>query len=144
MGKGGLCYFRHIMLHKRVSKMVKETLTQALLQKALDGTWQRQKAIANNIANHETPGYKSISVEFEHALKNELNRAGSSVPDKIRNAKITSHTNSDLSYRADGNNVDIDKESIDLVKTQIQYQYLTRSLTDYYARLRYAISEGKR
>lgn len=86
MGKGGLCYFRHIMLHKRVSKMVKETLTQALLQKALDGTWQRQKAIANNIANHETPGYKSISVEFEHALKNELNRAGSSVPDKIRNA----------------------------------------------------------
>ena len=44
--------------------MIGDSVTSALLQKALDGTWQRQRAIANNIANHETPGYKAIKVSF--------------------------------------------------------------------------------
>ena len=49
----------------------------AMMQKALDGTWERQKAISNNIANHETPGYKAQKVMFEDALKKELKNLSS-------------------------------------------------------------------
>lgn len=49
--------------------MIGDSITSALIQKALDGTWQRQKTISNNIANHETPGYKAVRVNFEQELK---------------------------------------------------------------------------
>jgi flagellar basal-body rod protein FlgB len=48
------------------------------------------------------------------------------------------------SERADGNNVNVEAENIDMAKTQIQYQYLTRGMSDMYSRLRYAISEGRK
>lgn len=120
--------------------MIGETLTTALMQKALDGTWQRQKAISNNIANHETPGYKAVRVGFEEALKKEISRGSKAVKD----VGIEIYTQNIGSERADGNNVNLEAENIRMVKTQIQYQYLTRVMTDMYARLRYAISEGKR
>lgn len=124
--------------------MLKDTVTQSLIQKALDGTWQRQKAIAHNIANHETPGFKALSVDFEQALKTAVGRTTESDVSTIANARISVNVNRGLSQRADGNSVDLDKENVNLARTQIQYQYLTRTLSDYYARMRYAISEGKR
>ncbi|MFA7501990.1 MAG: flagellar basal body rod protein FlgB [Anaerovoracaceae bacterium] len=124
--------------------MLKDTVTQSLIQKALDGTWQRQMAIAHNIANHETPGFKALSVDFEQALKTAVGRTTGSDVSTIANARISVSVNRGLSQRADGNSVDLDKENVNLARTQIQYQYLTRTLSDYYARMRYAISEGKR
>jgi flagellar basal-body rod protein FlgB len=137
--------------------MIGDSITSALIQKALDGTWQRQKAISNNIANHETPGYKAVRVSFEQELKNQVQRlqntsnnaqSGKSKLSEglasIRNSKIRFSTDRSTSERADGNNVNLDFENIQMAKAQIQYQYLTRAITDYYARLRHAISEGKR
>lgn len=133
--------------------MIGESITSAILQRALDGTWQRQRAIANNIANHETPGYKAIKVSFEDSLNQELQQLENRVPtrdmisqsiDDIKNSEINVHSDSSTSVRADGNNVDLDLENIEMAKTQIQYQYLTRSMTDMFSRLRYAISEGKK
>ena len=133
--------------------MIGDSVTSALLQRALDGTWQRQRAIANNIANHETPGYKAIKVSFEDSLDQELRKIGSSSQTKgqianaledIKNSNINVFSDNSTSERADGNNVDLDLENMEMAKTQIQYQYLTRSMTDMFARLRYAISEGKK
>lgn len=133
--------------------MIGDSVTSALLQKALDGTWERQRAIANNIANHETPGYKAIKVSFEDSLDSELRKIGSSSQTKeqianaledIKNSDINVVSDNSTSERADGNNVDLDLENIEMAKTQIQYQYLTRSMTDMFSRLRYAISEGKK
>lgn len=136
--------------------MIGENVSTALLQKALDGTWQRQRAISNNIANHETPGYKAKKVSFENFLEREtkllMNKDSSnsgaldseSVINKIENTRITEYESGDTQVRADGNNVDLDSENIEMAKTQIQYQYLVRSLTDSFSRLRYAISEGRK
>ena len=133
--------------------MIGDSVTSALLQRALDGTWQRQRAIANNIANHETPGYKAIKISFEDSLGQELRKIGSSTQTKeqiakaledIKNSEINVFSDNSTSERADGNNVNLDLENIEMAKTQIQYQYLTRSMTDMFARLRYAISEGKK
>ncbi len=133
--------------------MIGDSITSAILQRALDGTWQRQRAIANNIANHETPGYKAIKVNFEDALDRELRKLDNSVPTKekitealegLKRSEISVYSDRSTANRADGNNVDMDLENIEMAKTQIQYQYLTRSMTDMFARLRYAISEGKK
>jgi flagellar basal-body rod protein FlgB len=133
--------------------MIGDSVTSAILQKALDGAWQRQRAISNNIANHETPGYKAIKVNFEDSLNQEIRKLDHSMPSKekleeslraIKSANISVYSDESTSNRADGNNVDMDLENIEMAKTQIQYQYLTRSMTDMFSRLRYAISEGKK
>ena len=119
--------------------MIGDSVTPNLIQKALDGIWQRQKAIANNIANHETPGYKATKVSFEHALRKELLNGNN-----IKDSKIEVFTDRSGEERADGNNVNLESENIEMARTQLQYQFLTRAMTDMYARLRYAISEGKK
>lgn len=133
--------------------MIGDSITSAILQKALDGTWQRQRAITNNIANHETPGYKAVKVDFENSLDQEIRKLENSVPTKekiiesietLKDSEINVFSDNSTSNRADGNNVDLDLENIEMAKTQIQYQYLTRSMTDMFSRLRYAISEGKK
>lgn len=133
--------------------MLGDSFSSVFMKKALDGTWQRQKAISSNIANHETPGYKAVKVNFEDALKSEMKQLGSApvtkseivkkmnVNDKTKIRLYQDHSGSE---RADGNNVNMEDENILMAKAQIQYQFLTKKISDHYARLRYAISEGKR
>lgn len=136
--------------------MIGDSITSALYQKALDGTWQRQKAISNNIANSETPGYKTTTVNFEDSLKAEINKLSSNSSssgssgfiDKmdsiqsIRSSNITV-SSGDTSNRLDENNVDLEAENIEMSKTTLQYYYLVRGVTDNYSRLKYAISGGR-
>lgn len=133
--------------------MIGDSTMSSVLQKALDGTWQRQKAISNNIANAETPGYKAVKVSFEDSLEREVQKmAGRKDSAKefregledIKQSDIDIISDYSTSERADENNVNMDQENIEMVKAQIQYSYLTRSMTDMFSRLRYAISEGKK
>ncbi len=132
--------------------MIGDNAASAILQRALDGSWQKQRAIANNIANAETPGYKAIKVSFEESLDQEINKLAANMETKeefykgleeIKNADIGVFSDYSTSERADGNNVNLDAENIEMAKVQLQYSYLTRSMTDMFTRLRYAISGGK-
>lgn len=134
-------------------KMIGDSIASVAMQRALDGAWERQKAISNNIANFETPGYKALKVSFEQSLaleirKNQtfaLNSGENNIDfNSLRNSDINVFKDSNSSERADGNNVNLENENIDMAKTQLQYQYLTRGMSDMFARLRYAVSEGKK
>lgn len=117
-----------------------------LLNKDLDGLWIRQQEISNNISNVETPGYKSKSVSFEDQLKKLMsasNESSGSLIDQIKNTTPQINISDDESLRLDGNNVDAEKENIELARTQINYNYSLRELSDYFSRLRYAITDGK-
>ncbi|MBC3888255.1 flagellar basal body rod protein FlgB [Acetobacterium paludosum] len=127
--------------------MIGDSITSALYQKALDGTWQRQKAISNNIANSETPGYKSVEVNFEDSLNSAMqtlqgNSSSAKSVNAIENAKVSVNTRASSS-KLDQNNVDIESENIDMTKTQLQYYYLVQGISNSYSRLKYAISGGK-
>lgn len=133
--------------------MLGDSYTSALLQRALDGTWQRERAISSNIANGQTPGYKALTVSFEDSLLKEVDKIEKSkmTPTEIRQgirdvlqADIATQQDYTTSERLDGNNVNLDVENIEMARTQIQYQYLIRSMTDMFSRMRYAISEGKK
>ena len=117
-----------------------------VMQKSLDASWMRQQTIADNIANIDTPGYKSKYVEFENLLQQQLAGSAGNI-DKLEAMDLPAPqvmTNSQTSIRQDGNNVDIDGENIELVRTQLQYEYMTRKISDEFSRLRYAISEGRK
>ena len=102
-----------------------------VLDKAADASWLRNEAIANNIANVDTPYYKRQDVSFETELKKALgsNRFESmdEKVSRIDTATLNPQPYTDdpgFSYRLDHNNVDIDQENVYLAENQLKYQGL--------------------
>lgn len=117
-----------------------------LLQKDLDGLWMRQQAISSNLANWETPGYKSKEVSFEEELRQIFAQPAQKKSDLIESISVSEPTvtvSETLSQRLDGNNVDVDQQNIELARAQINYMYSLRALSDHLSRIRYAVTEGK-
>ena len=111
-----------------------------ILEKAADGAWMRNQAIAHNIANVDTPGYKRQDVSFEAELKHALKASKYvSLDDKVDSlnkrglSRINPRTYSDYSgysYRLDRNNVDIDTENVELASNQLKYNALIQSINE--------------
>ena len=121
-------------------------ISMNLLDKDLDGLWVRQQAISGNLANVETPGYKSQNVSFEDQLRQCLADPGETKSDlnaQIEDTQPVITKSNDLTQRLDGNNVDEEQQNVELARTQLNYMYSLRELSDYFSRLRYAITEGK-
>ncbi len=80
-----------------------------LLSKLLDLTTTKNKVIANNIANTNTPGFKKSEVSFQKELSKAVK---SKNIDKVKNIQESITLSRDKSTRKDGNNVDLDKELV--------------------------------
>jgi len=116
-----------------------------VLNKAADASWTRHEVISNNLANVDTPGYKRKDVQFQSYLQSALtgdNSLDSRIADAdSHNIESRIYTdNATLSYRLDGNNVDIDTESAMLAENQIYYQALLDSMTQEFARIKTVLS----
>lgn len=121
-----------------------------VLDKAADGAWLRNEAIANNIANVNTPNYKRQDVSFEAELKHAL-KANKYVSldekvkalnsnDRLSHVEPRTYTDyAGYSYRIDKNNVDIDNENVELASNQIKYNALTQSIDQEFQNLRTVI-----
>ncbi len=119
-----------------------------VLEKASDATWTRYNVIANNIANNDTPNYKRKDVSFESYLLEELTSGSTrSLRQKVSDVDLsnigaTTYTDmSSLSYRLDGNNVDIDTENVELASAQIKYSTLIDSMTYEFNMIKAALSK---
>jgi len=116
----------------------------ALSEKVLDYLWGRQTVTLNNIVNVDTPGFKSQYITFEDALGEKLRKASASsrgaaaVERAIDQSRLQLHTTWNESSRLDGNNVDMDMEQVDLVRSVLQYQYLVNSISNDINRLKSA------
>ena len=119
-----------------------------ILGKAADGAWARNEAIANNIANVDTPGYKRQDVSFEtelqHALKasryKSLTEKEADANEHLRRLEPRAYTDiPNWSYRMDKNNVDIDTENVELASNQIKYNGITNSIDNQFKNLRAVI-----
>ncbi len=119
-----------------------------LLKKGLDGLWLRQQVTMENIANYSTPGYKSKFVDFESFLKSNLEstdkKTTSEINNQINSSKVIIEENGNQTLRLDGNNVDLEKENLQLAKTQFQYMYTVSEINSYFSKLKSVISEGKK
>jgi len=128
----------------------------SLLKKGLDASWLKNEVISNNVANVDTPGFKSSSVQFEAMFKEALDNNGSNFvgtktqekhldigSKDINKLNATATQNNNTTMRLDGNNVDIDSEMTELAKNTIYYNMLSIKVSKELGRLRLAITEGK-
>lgn len=124
-----------------------------LLQKGLDASWTRNDVIMNNIANVDTPGFKSSSVSFEEEMKQALESDGHGFTAKVtrpEHYQFSSNVaadirpsivqNADTNYRYDENNVDIDYENIELAKNTIWYDTLIEKVSSEFKKLKTIIN----
>lgn len=116
-----------------------------VLNKAADASYYRNELLSNNVANVDTPGYKRKDLEFEVHLNRAIESAGDvkdTLTKKVHNvdlseAKMVTYIdNSDLSYRIDGNNVDIATEETELATNQLVYNGLIDSMTHEFSRIK--------
>jgi len=116
-----------------------------VLNKAADASWIRNEVIANNIANNDTPDYKRQDVVFESYLQKALSGEGN-LDKKVSNMNLsrlnaTVYTDlEELSFRLDGNNVDIATETANLAENQIRYYTLLDSMTQEFSRIKTALT----
>lgn len=116
-----------------------------VLNKAADASWIRNEVIANNIANNDTPDYKRQDVVFESYLQKAMSGEGN-LDKKVSNMNLsrlnaTVYTDlKELSFRLDGNNVDIATETANLAENQIRYYTLLDSMTQEFSRIKTALT----
>lgn len=126
------------------------SFTTQFIEKALDGHALRQKAIASNLANADTPDYHRQVVKFEGSLQNALQKhsrqhqpgRASGEEDLELNATHHKHTGfysseqflaeiqptvdiQDESIRNDGNGVDMEREVVSMTKNAGKFSALS-------------------
>ena len=131
--------------------------SDALKMESLNQRLTRQHVITSNIANSETPGYRSLGYDFEKQLQ-AVADGGDPFPMKATSSKhfMNGHTEADgtiypdvyvvptESVGQDGNTVDMDQEMGKLSKNQILYRATVELINRKIGTLKYAISAGGR
>lgn len=99
-----------------------DDISSVALHSAMSGLAARQRAIADNIANIQTPGFQASKVAFEDALHGAVaNGSGRSGWSVARSLEPT---------RTDGNNVNLDEETLSNIDTNMRYQLVTQAMSD--------------
>ena len=94
--------------------------TQQVLEAAMRGSWLRQTALTNNLANAETPGYQRQEVNFESTLQSAMD--GGQPVDQLQFQAETVPTETG----PNGAGVSVDQESARLAENGLDYQALTQ------------------
>jgi flagellar basal-body rod protein FlgB len=106
------------------------------LQGYLKVVTDRQQQIASNMANVDTPGYHTKDVNFQASIMQAMNEGGQ-VPLQPVSLDVPG-----LPERPDGNNVNIDRESILLSQTQLQFELGVQLVKNEFHTLYSAIKDG--
>ncbi len=120
--------------------------SDAYLRAAMTGLVARQRAIANNVANVDTPNFKASEVRFEDTLKTAINRGRRGIATDQATLNTTVSRPSLInatSLRADANNVDIEREMQLLGEANLTYSALTQAMSSRIGILRNVISGGR-
>ncbi len=107
-------------------------ITASAIHSALSGLAARQRAIADNVANVETPGFTAGRVDFEDSLRAAL--AGG---DASRTTVSTRRSAEPADVN--GNNVKLDDEVVELSETGLRYQLMVEALNTKFRLLRTSI-----
>lgn len=126
----------------------------SVLSEALNLRTQRHQVLASNIANADTPNYKARDFDFSRAMQNALagrQSAGGIGLTQTSSAHMSGsggHGAAELQFRkesqsaVDGNTVDMDVERTQITENALQYQILTRLISDKFQGLRSAMASA--
>jgi len=116
--------------------MTKQANMIDLLSAGIRGASVRQKVIAGNIANAETPGFKRRVVEFEKALAKAMDRGDGLDGPVETKVQALAEGRTD----ATGNNVDLEVEIGELVQNGANYKAYMRILNNVYKQMETAMT----
>jgi len=111
-----------------------------LARKLLDASVVRQEAIASNIANAETPGYRRIDVasDFATQLRTRL-EAGKTSELATLKPKLAEDPTA-RSVRPDGNTVELERELLEMNRNNVEFDYLAEVVSRNIKQMKIAIS----
>lgn len=112
------------------------TSTTQYLEAGLKAVGVRQKAIANNIANLETDGYRSIDVKFEELLNKAMKSNGGV---DIRSIEPEFFEPGTSSVKENGNDVNLEEQIGKLVQNSLKHRTYIRLLDKKYKQMQSAI-----
>ncbi|QWU14179.1 flagellar basal-body rod protein FlgB [Paenibacillus sophorae] len=130
------------------------TLSFRRLQKGIDAANMRQNALANNVANVDTPNFKRSDVSFESFLREQERGLQSKLGAKVTDPRhiqfgLTGNvpspvirTDKSTSMNNNGNNVDIDREMALSAENQLRYSSYVQLLNSQISMMRTA-TEGR-
>lgn len=101
------------------------------LERYMDLLAARQKLVASNIANAETPGYRTVDINFEQEFRGMIEGA------EPRAVEVTG-----LEVNHDGNNVSLDREARMLGENGLRFQVAEALLKSQLTQMREAITGG--
>jgi len=108
-------------------------LASSAVYEAMQGLWAEQQAVANNVANVNTPGYKAQDVNFESSLAQAVSNGD---PTQMQ---ITTST-SDAPGDQTGNNVSLSSEMVEEEKAGMQFQTMVDAMNAKFQLLSVAIN----
>jgi flagellar basal-body rod protein FlgB len=129
--------------------MVKDPVMQ-VLERGLEYSMVRQRILAQNVANVETPHYRRKDVDFQSVFQDVLQR-GETLPlsvthrahfqDQVENSQEARVLEEAYVVRQDRSGVDVEKEMVTVVENALYYQALARMVSDKLGLLRTVIRE---
>ena len=113
-----------------------DTLNMAFLERYLDLASYRQTLVAANLANIDTPGFRTRDIAFQSEL-DWASTEGFKSPMRPFVRPVYG-----LIERPDGNNVSLDREGLLLAETQLQYKAAIEFIRAEFRRMHGAINDG--
>ena len=113
------------------------TATSAALERYMDLANDQMKLTAENMANVDTPGYKTQGFDFAREFSRALGGSAAA------QAEVRASDVDGLVARPDGNNVSMDREGMQLAKTQLEFRAGVSLLRSQYTRVMDAIHADK-
>lgn len=108
-----------------------------LLEAGIRAENLRQEAIASNIANLETPGYRRVDVRFEELLDKALDSAGTI---DLREIEPQLHQPKQTPVKSNGNDVNLETEVGEMVKNTLRHKAYIRVLNKKYRQIELALN----
>ena len=122
-----------VLLHPSATRSVIGDITPAALHASLSGLAKRSRVTADNIANVNTPGFLAGRVDFESSLKGALRNGDTPQVNGGTTMRSLEPTNTN------GNNVQLDQETLIATETGLRYQLALNALDGKYNSLRTAL-----
>ncbi|MGE0042574.1 MAG: flagellar basal body rod protein FlgB [Vicinamibacterales bacterium] len=121
----------------------------AALRRHLTGAVARQTVSAGNLANLDTPGYRTREAQFGDALQEQIMAGARMKATDARHLQGADTTTTPtrevegLAIRRDGNNVQLDRELLEMTQASGEFQRAQTALAAKFRLVKYAISEGR-
>ena len=127
------------------------------MERFMDLAVRRQKLISSNLSNVDTPGYKTVDIDFEQELQSQMADSGGqgismavtdtrhlstssgaegALPGQVREVE-------GLTLRNDLNNVNIDREMAELSTNAMKFAAVSQMIAGKFRTLKSAITEGR-